>query len=220
MNPIAIWHHSYLSGGDPPPDASHSLRIVIEQMTALEESGLSRSASEIHLCVNGSEADHIAVCCCAPEKARVIHHQSGHGSELPTLKLVQDWVKDHPGWYVLYHHTKGACYPGNELWRAWRLCMQHVVVDNWRQCVKDLDDGYDCVGAHWLTPQKYPDLMTSPYFGGNFFWATTKHLSRLDPIDMKASRWAAEAWLGYTKERILARGYANHFPGAACMAAL
>ena len=66
---------------------------------------------------------------------------------------------------------------------------------DWRSCIDHfLKDEADVVGIHWLIPEKY-DNVTAPFFGGNFWWATVKHLRRLGPSRYK-DRYDAEMWVG------------------------
>jgi hypothetical protein len=79
--------------------------------------------------------------------------------------------------------------------------MQKHCISRWEECVSKLDEGYDCVGANY-----YKDFYP---FAGNFWWATTDHLKRLEsPLDADKYynnnsptnyRYAFELWIG-TKE--------------------
>ncbi len=216
--PIAIFFHARLSGNGV--EFNHACGIFQEIIRDLGASGLTDVASEFTIGVNGEEADYMAACMMSPEKASVIQNPRDSIGELGTLHLIEEWVKTHPNHHVLYLHTKGALHSGStkSTWTTWRHCMSNVVVWGWRSCVKDLSDGYDCVGPHLITPKKYPSLCSSSYFGGNWWWATSKHLSRLVPIDLKNwTRYAGEAWIGYANgQHVNFRPYADHFPMTLC----
>jgi len=218
MSPIAIWYHCRMSGGDPCINLDHATSIFQEQMAALKDSGLEAAATEIFIGVNGGDADHAAACMMAPDRAQVLNHKDGM-SELPTIKALRDWLPSHPGWHVLYHHMKGAMYPGHGLWAHWRHCMAHHVVWNWKRCVADLERGYDAVGAHWITPEQYPALMATPYFGGNFWFANSSFLATrpavMDNALKHTDRYEAEAWIGRGR-RPNVMNYTNHWPGHGC----
>lgn len=219
MSRIAIFYHCRPSGGSPPIQVNHAISVIQEQFSAFARSGLADAAEHFVIGVSGGDEDAALVAMLAPAKATVLHHPEGSGDgEIPTLRALQQWIAGHKDWIVFYLHSKGVCYPGNTTWAAWRRCMEKVVVWNWRECAKDLQDGFDCVGPHWLTPQSHPAIVTSPYFGGNFWAATARHLSRLATLEPKASRYEGEAWIGRTHQRISVRPYSSHFPGAACMA--
>jgi hypothetical protein len=96
---------------------------------------------------------------------------------------------------VLYAHTKGASNraPSSVLWR--RRMTEHAV-GLWDQCVAGLDDGYDCAGPHWITPEAFE--VPAPFFAGNFWWARLDFLRRLPPPG-GPDRYAAERWIGETE---------------------
>lgn len=132
------------------------------------------------------------VTCCADE-----------GYEQVTLRRVHDYAKDANG-AVLYAHTKGAHDPStvNE---AWRRSMTWDLVRGWREAVAALEDGYDAVGGHWLTPEEFPghvDHAPLPCFGGNFWLATCEYLRRLPPVG-ESCRHDAEGWIGRGDPRVL-----------------
>lgn len=94
--------------------------------------------------------------------------------------------------------------------------MQSVVVDGWMGCTYALSQGFDTAGAHWLTPQKYPFIGKVPYWGGNFFWATSDYLAALPEVDIHADRFQAEVWIGRSPRRPRARDFKPHFPMSKC----
>jgi hypothetical protein len=213
--PIAIFYHTYLSGGDPPANFDNAIRIIATQLDSMNQVGLIDLASHIQIGVNGSEADYAAVCGIAYPKCKVTHNLVGT-AELPTMKLMQDFCRDHPGWSVLYLHTKGVIHNGSPTFEAWRLCMEKTVIWNWNHCVHEIQRGFDTAGAHWLTPSKYPFIGPVPYWGGNFFWATSDYLNLLPNIEVVADRYQAEVWIGKSPRKIAARDYAFHFPMSGC----
>lgn len=214
MRPIAIFYHIYLGGGTIPCDPENVTQIVTEQLSALYVSGLAASAQYIEIGVSGSEEDAFMVQSMAPDW-KVTHNKTGVG-ELPTMKLMQDFCKSHPDWYVLYFHTKGAIYKGHITVTAWRNCMENVVIWRWKSCVADLESGLDSCGCHWLKPSQYPIIGNVPYWGGNFFWARSNLLNTCPPIDINADRYQAEVWIGKGR-RARVRDYAMHWPGAHCI---
>jgi hypothetical protein len=136
--------------------------------------------------------------------------------ELPTQKVMQDWCKVNPGWNVLYFHTKGAIHNGNPVMEAWRHCMERACIWGWRDCVHNLENGIESCGAHWLTPEQYPIIGLTPYWAGNFWWATSDFVNTLPTIDVSLSRYEAEVWIGRGPKRPRVRDYAPHFPMQGC----
>jgi hypothetical protein len=93
---------------------------------------------------------------------------------------------------VFYAHTKGAsrAAPSSVLWR--RRMTEHAV-GMWKQCAAALDEGFDCAGPHWITPDRFE--VPKPFFAGNFWWARLDFLRRL-PAPGGPDRYAAERWIG------------------------
>jgi hypothetical protein len=135
--------------------------------------------------------------------------QAEEGYEQVTLEKMHAFAKitdpDHP---ILYMHTKGAlnATPYN---RAWMRAVDEELVGNWAQCAEALAT-HDMVGMHWLTPERFPDLISEgkPMFGGTFFWATADYLAKLPPVGgtperPPVNRYAAESWAGQAKPNVL-----------------
>ena len=218
MKPIAIFYHCVISGPRIPSE-DHAISVVAEQMWALKESRLAGSAQEIHVGVNGGDADALAVCALATE--RCILHVNGKAavSELPTMAALRDWAQGKSGWCVLYHHSKGASYPRENTWPdQWRRCQERACVWNWRQCLTDLDRGSDAVGCHWLTPERFPGAVSSPFFGGTFWWARAEYLLELPALapDAFENRYEAESWIGRRRPYPIITDYHPQWPGPSC----
>jgi len=130
------------------------------------------------------------------------------GFEDRTLSLIPDRLTDIP---VLYAHTKGAGFP-LECSDAWRACLTRHVIGHWRENLMSLET-HDLVGAHWLTPEEWFDV-ESPFFGGNYWWATADHLRKLGPVDT-STRFGAERWIGTVPARALS--LIDGWPGPECM---
>jgi len=125
--------------------------------------------------------------------------QADDGFEQVTLaRLRADLHQGTDDAAVLYAHTKGA--RDNSDWNAdWRRSMTRHVVGRWRECVQLLASGYDTAGCHWLTREEHHDppdrVVTVPFYGGNFWWATARYLRTL-PEPLTDYRHRAEEWLG------------------------
>lgn len=195
--PIAVFYHAKIAG-EGIPNEDHALFVLASQLNALKQSGLSDSAAELHIGVNGNDSQALLIGALAPPKSKFCVHGAGARTEIPTLNLIRQWLPDHPGWHVLYHHTKGVTHPGNEGYEKWRFRMENACVWNWKRCVSDLQRGRDAVGCHWLTPERYPGTVTSPFFGGTFWWSTSSYLSQLPalPPPTWENRFEAESWIG------------------------
>lgn len=114
--------------------------------------------------------------------------------ELETLNIIRDFSISNPNSNVLYLHTKGLIHsvdkPVPLEIEDWKDMMLYHLLDKNNQCI-DLLKRYDMVGAN---------LQSNPtHFSGNFWWATTNHLKKLDKITDFHDRHLAEWWL-FTKE--------------------
>ena len=196
MRPIAVFYHCLLSSKHRDIPQDYAFNLIANQMDALKQSGLEAAAQEIYIGVNGPANDAMGVACLAPDKATVMHNGEGATTEIPTLNILRDWASANPGWNVLYHHTKGVSTPNQA--DGWRRRMENVCVWGWQECLKGLDRGADAAGAHWLTPERYPGSIQSPFFGGTFWWAKTDYINTLPPLPEAKweNRYEAETWIG------------------------
>ena len=112
--------------------------------------------------------------------------------EQETLDQIKEFCQDNEG-FVLYTHTKGAAN-NFEVHRRWRKSMNYYNVVKWRDAILHLEEN-DITGCHWLTPEKDGPQVTSPFFGGNFWWARTDYINTLNK-PKRNTRWDAEGWIG------------------------
>lgn len=219
MKPIAVFHHSRISGGEPPINFDWATGILVEQISAMCDSGLAEAASEIYFGVNGGEADAAVVASMAPEKAEIIQHPDDARGELPTLNKMWWWARSHPGWLIYYSHLKGATHKDEQLYANWRRCMEGICIHQWEQCVADLERGFDSVSGHWLTAEKYTTV-GPPFWGGNLFWVTSDFWATIPEPPKTAidrpSFYFAEVAISSGPRLPRVRDYARHWPGAAC----
>jgi len=215
MRPVAIFYHCVLTCHGVNPD--HALALFTDQMMSLRQSGLTEAAHHVFIGCNGQNSDSMPIICYAPAVAEV-ECFSGGISEIPTMNVMHDWCKANPGEAVLYHHIKGVSHEPGGAYDAWRHCMERVCIWGWRECVKALEEGYDSSGAHWLSPEKFSNI-SIPYWGGNFFWATSDFIATLPPLptDSWQNRYEAEAWIGRGKIRPRVRDFAPHWPMQGCV---
>lgn len=206
MKNIAIFFHCCFVLGDPPQPLPAAEGIVKKQMAQLAESGLLAAADEMHVGVNGGPESVDYALKLLPPLAVVNYHGLESRAENLTLVMLEKWLPTHDDWYVLYFHSKGATHPpGHDVSARWRGCMMRNAVTNWRQCVADLDAGYEAVGSHWMTGAQTPPGQS--IFAGNFWWAKTSFLKTLPSIYERErikvsgisaleSRYESEVWIG------------------------
>lgn len=207
---IAVFYHCLLTSEHRVIDPDYALNLIANQMAALKESGLEEAASTICIGVNGSEADALAVACLSPDKAAVVAHGVRATTEIPTMNILRQWAIEHPNTFVMYHHSKGVSTPNQA--DGWRRRMELVSVWGWNECFQALKTGHDIAGAHWLTPEKNPGTIHSPFFGGTFWWAKTNYIATLPPLPEAKweNRYEAETWIGKGARRPRVRDF---YPG-------
>ena len=178
-------------------------RPLAEHLNALDRIGVPFTVT----CgVVGSPENRAELIRHLPDSWEVVEFPDGF--EDRTLNLIPERLTDLP---VLYAHTKGAGYP-LPVSDAWRACMTYEVVMKWRTNLLALDT-HDLVGAHWLTPEEWFEV-ESPFFGGNFWWATADHLRKLPPLEMR-DRFSAEKWIGSVPAKVL--NLVAGWPGPTCV---
>lgn len=212
---IAVFYHCRLFGGEPPIDPDFSLPLMETQMRTMKNCGLEAAAQEIIVCVNGNSENQAASRALAPKKATFIDHGADAKSLLPTVAALKRWSLAHKDWLVCFWHIKGVTHPNDGLSWTWRECMERHVIHHWRQCVADLNAGYDTVGAHWLTREKYGACVTFPFWGGQFFWAKASFLTELPDLPTaptcRQDWFLSENWIGMGRKPKV-RDYADHWP--------
>ncbi len=189
----ATFYHVWASGTWPQPVAEHVAALAAAAFEGDVTVGLVGDPADREA-VRGVMGQGLAA---AGIPVSWLGWDSGY--EQLTLSALRAWArKADPAATVLYAHAKGSA--DNSEWNAiWRRSMTHHVVGRWRECRTLLATGYDTAGCHWLTPKQHHDPpahpLTSPMYGGNFWWATAGYLAGL-PEPGSSSRWDAESWIG------------------------
>lgn len=143
-----------------------------------------------------SDAKEVRARCSARVPTALVAHAE-EGWEQVTLNRLYEDCEQTPrrdeDVAVLYTHSKGVTSP-SALNDAWRQSMTRCLVYDWASCIEWLSR-VEAVGCHWLTPERWPDCVTLPYFGGNFWWTRPEVLLRGGPCSVE-NRHEAETWLG------------------------
>lgn len=203
MNPIAIFYHClfYLDNRLLEP----AVHITREQMDLLRVSGLLNAAQEIVVGINGGKESLDMARLILPAKANLVCHGLQCHTELRTILMLHEFSKNHPDWFILYFHCKGATRPPEDAIRTiWRRCMMRHLVGQWQQCVSDLGE-VESVGCHWMTYPKTP--VGQSIWAGNFWWSRSDFIAALPSIDGRDrikesgldsvdSRYESEVWIG------------------------
>lgn len=186
---IAVFYHTFQN--------EISAFIYQQQINRLYVSGLMSVIDHFHIGVNGDkEMFHI------PSKAKIVYNK-GWKEETETMIALKEFAYQNPDYKILYFHMKGAS-KGTLIANAWRLMMEHFVIDRWKDCVNALDE-YDCVGANlnpvgvtqWTDGSVSHPVEGTYNFTGNFWWSTAKHIQSLDHKFLYSNyRIDRELWIG------------------------
>ena len=203
-----IFYHCLLRMGDPPVLLPGACDIVREQMAHLEASGLLDACEEFIVGLNDNEEGLELANLFIPAKSKIILNGLASHSENLTIVTIEQWAQTHPGWAVLYFHSKGASRDDDEyarkIGKPWRDMMMQDTVLAWQHCVGFLQSGTELVCSRFMTGMVDGTQNIVP---GNFWWARSSFLATLPSIRNRArikisgigapeSRWEAEVWVG------------------------
>lgn len=164
--------------------------IVADQVNTIVTSGLYAATTAIYISVVGKDAMEWKPPHSIAGKT-VIKHQSLDAScyERTAIRVMQtEFTADKPS-NILYLHSKGVTKKGIEYAYTidWRKYMEYYLVENYRNCLEVLAT-YDTCGVNWYH-------LPSHHYRGNFWWATSAHLSKLKDVVPGADYFAPELWL-------------------------
>lgn len=186
---LAIFYHTFQN--------QISAFIYQQQINRLFVSGLMKETDYFHIGVNGNQEMFYT-----PPKAKVVYNQNWK-EETETMIALKDFAYENPDYKILYFHMKGAS-KGTLVSNAWRLMMEHFVIDKWKECVYELNT-YDCIGANlnpvgetlWCDGTTTKPVEGTYNFTGNFWWANSKHIQTLDHKFLCSDyRIDRELWIG------------------------
>ena len=179
---LGHYYHIYADG---PWEA-----LVEEHWDKLRDSGLLFMLEFFRIGVVGSEENRAKVRELLPMLEIVA--EASEGWEQVTLEKLLEGSQTFDG-AILYAHTKGA-WSDSDLAHTWRVSMTYDTVTRWRECVEALHT-VDAAGPYWLQSQEPEHREHKHFFAGNFWWARTDYLRRLDP-PKNEHRFQAEGWVG------------------------
>ena len=181
--PVVIFYHVAQIGD--------WMNIVNEQVSLLRTSGLYKKADRIMVTVLGSQPLEL------PSKMEIVHRSNNlQEYEIVTINKMLEFSKSCTSThYILYLHTKGVTKRmcnGVHGQYYWRQLMNYWNVERHPDMIAALDKGYLTAGINLM---KNTWGIDSFHYSGNFWWASSAHLSTLAPLPSHAQRWDAEFWL-------------------------
>jgi len=107
--------------------------------------------------------------------------------EIPTINLIRVFCEYNDNCEILYLHTKGITSFNNKNISDWRNMMIHFLVNKCSDCFQKLKE-YDTIGCNYQnTPYQH--------YSGNFWWANSNYIKRLNKIKDGYKRHDAEWWI-------------------------
>ena len=122
-------------------------------------------------------------------KIQIINHSyDAKLFELQTINLIRAFCEYNDNCEILYLHTKGVTCPNSKSVSDWRNMMIHFLVNKCSACFDLLKD-YDTIGCNYMhTPFK-------KHYSGNFWWANSNYIKRLNSLSTTGERHDAEWWI-------------------------
>lgn len=190
--------------------------LIAEFLEKIVSSGLDSAAHEIIICLNGNETsmrEFLSPLLDTDSVFRTEHVSTDFWRcEWPTLNyLKQQCDIDTDDHYIGYAHLKGLTKLNNKPVQDWKDYLVYWGIERWEDSIEQLKSGCDTSSVNWSeTPW--------PHYSGNFWWATSNYIRRLEPLQDPATidfgrvvskylkpnivldpgnfRYEHEAWLG------------------------
>jgi hypothetical protein len=116
-----------------------------------------------------------------------------NNEQTDTLKWIINYSKANPDDYILHFHTKGITH-FTEPTEDWRRYMEYFVIENWKDCIQKLNEGFDACGVMWNHLTVYGDY---PHFSGGMWWAKCSYINTLKHEWLDSDwRYYREFWIG------------------------
>jgi hypothetical protein len=198
MNKIFIYYHVFLIG--------NWLEIMKEQINTLIKSGLYENCCiKIGALHEPRDEEQPAILKSYLKKYDNIHIQflkeNTGFAESETLSVMKDDCDAfNKNRNILYIHTKGVTQYQTEKQTPvanWRRMMEYFLIENWKECILKLNNGYDCCGINHQTHAGniYGEVQKIHIFNGNFFWANSDYIKKLDKKILFEHRYSSENFI-------------------------
>ena len=123
---------------------------------------------------------------------------NGCCGESPTLKKMIEFSRELiEDANILYIHTKVVSQHNSEREvpvREWRKMMEYFLIEKWEYCLEKLNSGYDCCGINYQDHAANINgkRVLIKIFNGNFFWAKSDYIKKLNDSFLFESRYSSE----------------------------
>ncbi len=170
LKPIYIFFHICCIGNYE--------EVVNEIVDSIIESGLYNKCDKVFCYTLGVPSTLLTDKLSEFSKFEITHSSNNIKEvEYPTLLALENFCinKD---CYLMYVHTKGVSAPDDVNKKAGREMMIQKVIAEHQTCISMLNNGFDIVGCRWKEKQGF----VPEHYSGNFWWATSKHVSALPSL--------------------------------------
>ena len=107
--------------------------------------------------------------------------------EIPTINLIRTFCEYNENCGILYLHTKGITHNNHINIKHWTDMMLYFLLDKCVDCFELLKQ-YDTVGCNYqLAPYKH--------YSGNFWWANSNYIKKLNMLPDDSKRHTPEWWI-------------------------
>lgn len=203
MNKIIIYYHIFA--------INNWYDIVFEQMTILKKTKLLENSiirvgilyndiNEGKKTINFLEKfDNVEI---------MFSKNNSTFGESETLSMLKDFsMICEKNFNILYIHTKGVTHYNTireKPVKEWRNMMEYFLIENWKKCIKKLNDNYDCCGINY---QNHNGNINGEFklikiFNGNFYWCKTDYIKKLDKKLLFEHKYSCENWLTTSNPKV------------------
>ena len=186
INRFCFIHSTTLDSGD-----NRILELVLKKMI---DSGLLKILDVVWVLNYGARIDSIDISTMFKNVYFIHISDSIYKYEAPTLEIIRRFSEsiskssqfDHQ---ILYLHTKGISYTKvYQQIEDWRELMLYFLVERHQSCYHLLASGvYDVIGVNYAA---HPSRLE-----GNFWWSSSRYITRLPSLPSNAGKTSAEAWI-------------------------
>lgn len=168
-----FWHVNELGGWN---------HVMDQQWDLINSTGLRNAVNEINVCMNGQPWTFVNWLQSkntddSEGKIKLVNvNKDAAYHEWPTLMyMLQQAREATEPFHICYIHLKGLLRYGDPNVGDWRDFMNWATLEKWRDNVAALDSGAEAVGTNYNT-------VPWPHFAGNFWWARSEYVAKLEPI--------------------------------------
>lgn len=198
METYYIFYHVYLFG--------NWKSILKEQLQLLEDSGLLEfSKIRVGIVYYNETENDIDECkkivtSFKNVKVLFVKHTSSCAESDTLQELYNFCQSSSENLKIFYFHTKGVTHYKSEREenvKDWRNIMEYFLIEKWRLCVEKLNEDYDCCGINYQNHAANIKNQTVAIkiFNGNFFWANSDYIKKLDTTILWEHRYSSENWI-------------------------